>query len=29
VVDRRPGNYWAVRFARGTYLLDTQYLEDC
>ncbi|KAM3098924.1 regulatory protein SipA [Phormidesmis sp. 146-35] len=29
VVDRRPGNYWAVRFARGTYLLDSQYLEGC
>jgi hypothetical protein len=28
VVDRRPGNYWAVRFTRGTYLLDSQYLED-
>lgn len=28
VIDRRPGGYWSVRFAKGTYLLDSQYLEN-
>jgi len=27
IVDRRPGNYWAVRFPRGAFLIDSQYLE--
>ena len=27
VIDRRPGSYWGVRFATGTYLLDGQHLE--
>lgn len=27
VVDRRPGGYWGVRFATGTYLLDGEHLE--
>ncbi len=27
VIDRRPGNYWGVRFARGVFLLESQYLE--
>jgi hypothetical protein len=27
IVDRRPGGYWGVRFARGTFLLESQYLE--
>lgn len=27
VIDRRPGNYWSVRFDNGAYLLDSQYLE--
>jgi Protein of unknown function (DUF3148) len=27
VVDRRPGNYWGVKFQQGTFLLDSQYLE--
>ncbi|EKQ69167.1 Protein of unknown function (DUF3148) [Leptolyngbyaceae cyanobacterium JSC-12] len=27
VVDRRPGNYWSVRFSKGAYLLESQYLE--
>ncbi len=27
IVDRRPGNFWSVRFANGTFLLDQQYLE--
>lgn len=26
VVDRRPGG-WGVRFSRGMFLLDSQYLE--
>lgn len=27
IVDRRPGGFWGVRFAKGTFLLDSQYLE--
>lgn len=27
VLERRPGNYWAVRFARGAFLMEAQYLE--
>lgn len=27
VLDRRPGGYWGVRFARGAFLLERQYLE--
>lgn len=27
VIDRRPGGYWGVRFARGAFLLEEQYLE--
>ncbi len=27
VVDRRPGNYWGVKFQQGIFLLDSQYLE--
>ncbi|MBD3882699.1 DUF3148 domain-containing protein [Phormidium tenue FACHB-886] len=27
VLDRRPGGYWGVRFTRGTFLMDTQYIE--
>jgi hypothetical protein len=27
VMDRRPGGYWGVRFARGAFLLEEQYLE--
>jgi Protein of unknown function (DUF3148) len=26
VMDRRPGGYWGVRFARGMFLMDSQYL---
>jgi hypothetical protein len=26
IVDRHPGGYWSVRFARGTFLLDSQYI---
>ena len=28
VTDRRPGGYWVVRFDRGTFLLDSQYIES-
>jgi hypothetical protein len=27
ILDRRPGGYWSVRFTRGAFLLDSQYLE--
>lgn len=27
VIDRRPGGYWGVRFERGAFLLESQYLE--
>ncbi len=27
VLDRRPGGYWGVRFARGAFLMESQYLE--
>jgi hypothetical protein len=27
VMDRKPGGYWTVRFERGAYLLEEQYLE--
>lgn len=27
ILDRKPGNYWSVRFSRGAYLLESQYLE--
>lgn len=27
VVDRRPAGYWGIKFDRGSYLLDSQYLE--
>jgi hypothetical protein len=26
ILDRRPGNYWSVRFAQGAYLLESRYL---
>ncbi|MFM5981874.1 MAG: regulatory protein SipA [Sphaerospermopsis kisseleviana] len=28
VIHRRPGGYWGVRFARGTFLMDSQYIES-
>lgn len=28
VLDRRPGGYWGVRFTRGAYLIDSQYIES-
>lgn len=27
IIDRRPGGYWGVKFANGSFLLDSQYLE--
>lgn len=27
VLDRRPGGFWGVRFNRGAFLLDSQYIE--
>jgi hypothetical protein len=27
VMNQRPGNYWSVRFANGTFLLEQAYLE--
>jgi Protein of unknown function (DUF3148) len=27
VLDRRPGGYWGVRFTRGAFLIDSQYVE--
>jgi hypothetical protein len=28
VIDCRPGGYWGVRFTRGTFLIDSQYIES-
>ena len=27
IMNRHPGNFWGVRFSRGTFLMDSQYLE--
>lgn len=27
VMDRKPGDFWCVRLERGTFLLDSQYLQ--
>ena len=27
IVDRRPAGYWGVKFQRGTFLIEAQYLE--
>lgn len=27
VLDRRPGGYWGVRFSKGAFLMDSQYIE--
>jgi hypothetical protein len=27
ILDRRPGGYWAVRFEKAAFLMDSQYLE--
>ena len=26
-IDRYPGGYWGIHFAKGNFLLDSQYLE--
>ncbi len=28
VLDHRPGGYWGVRFTRGAFLIDSQYIES-
>lgn len=28
ILDRRPGGYWGVRFTKGAFLMDSQYLES-
>lgn len=28
IIDRRPGGYWGVRFTRGAFLIDSQYIES-
>lgn len=27
ILDRRPGGYWGVRFTRGAFLMESQYIE--
>lgn len=27
VLDRRPGGFWGVRFTKGAFLMDSQYIE--
>ncbi|MGK7921048.1 MAG: regulatory protein SipA [Trichodesmium sp.] len=27
ILSRKPGNYWAVRFEKGAFLMDSQYIE--
>jgi hypothetical protein len=27
VMDRRPGGFWSIRFSRGAFLMDSQYIE--
>ncbi|MDJ0702045.1 MAG: DUF3148 domain-containing protein [Leptolyngbyaceae cyanobacterium MO_188.B28] len=26
ILDRRPGGYWGIRFERGAFLIDSQYI---
>ncbi len=28
ILDRRPGDYWAVRFEKGAFLLESRYLQS-
>ncbi|MBD2136776.1 DUF3148 domain-containing protein [Anabaena sp. FACHB-1237] len=28
VIDRRPGGYWGIRLSKGTFLIDSQYMES-
>ena len=27
IIDRRPGGYWGIRFTKGAFLLEGQYIE--
>jgi Protein of unknown function (DUF3148) len=27
ITDRRPGNFWVVKFTQGSFLMEEQYLE--
>lgn len=27
IIDRRPGGFWGVRFTKGAFLIDSQYIE--
>jgi Protein of unknown function (DUF3148) len=27
ITDRKPGNYWVIKFDRGSFLLEAGYLE--
>ncbi|MBE9029876.1 DUF3148 domain-containing protein [filamentous cyanobacterium LEGE 11480] len=27
VMDRRPGDYWGVKFSQGVFLMEAQYIE--
>ncbi len=27
IIDRKPGNYWVVKFDRAAYLMEDRYLE--
>lgn len=27
ILDRRPGGFWGIRFTRGAFLLDSEYIE--
>lgn len=27
VIERRPGDYWGVRFSKGAFLMESQYIE--
>jgi Protein of unknown function (DUF3148) len=27
IIDRQPGNYWAVKFRQGAFLLEDRYLD--
>lgn len=29
VCDRRPGGYWAIKFARGSFLIEANYIAIC
>jgi len=27
ILDRRPGGFWGIRFTKGAFLLESQYIE--